>query len=91
MDSTENQLLTKRNIITLLAILILLLAIPIAVQLIQKSQIFKSRAAVDPIVFPPGPNITQTPDGSFTTTSTNLQVQLNSPKRAAPPTPTPPG
>lgn len=41
----------KNNLITLLILGILILAVPIGINLIKNQQIFKSRAAADPIVF----------------------------------------
>ena len=42
---------TKKNLVNLLVLGILVLALPIGINLIRQQQIFKSRAVADPIVF----------------------------------------
>lgn len=78
----ENQdskgLLTKKNIITFLVVILLLLAIPITVKLVQQQQQIKSKAAGDPITFT-GPNISKDSSGQYVTTDPTVQVELNSP------------
>lgn len=87
-SETGNNLFSKKNIITAVVIVAVLVSIPIAVILVQKVQRFQPRATVTSIVVLPGPNITQAPDGSSTTTNTTFSLQLNS-GHAPAPTPTP--
>ena len=86
MEPTENKLLTKRNIIAVLVLLILAAVIPVAVNLVQKSQVLRSRAAATDPIIPVGPNIITTTPGAYTATDRNIQLQLTAdyPAQATP-------
>lgn len=75
MEETNNRLLNKKNIITLLIVGIMLLVIPAGVRLISEQQVLKSRAAVDPLTFT-GPDVSV---DKTTTSNTTVSVELRSP------------
>jgi predicted negative regulator of RcsB-dependent stress response len=75
MEENQNKLLTRKNIITILIIGIIILAIPVGVKLSQESQVFKSRAAADTITF----SGTGVSTDKTTTTTPNVTVELKSP------------
>lgn len=75
MEETNTSILNKKNIITLLIVGIMLLVIPAGVRLMSEQQLFKSKAAADPITFT-GPNVSS---DKKTTTSTTVTVELRSP------------
>ncbi|MDD2823332.1 MAG: hypothetical protein PHQ59_04620 [Candidatus Daviesbacteria bacterium] len=75
MEEVNKGLLNKKNIIALLVIGIMLLVIPVGVKLASEQQLFKSRAAADPITFS-GDSVS--PD-KRTTTSTTFTIELRSP------------
>lgn len=97
MNESENQLFTKKNIITFLLLGILVLAIPIAVILVQKQQELRSRAAGEVVTFS-GDGVACDSSGCKTNSST-VDITFNSPYGAfgtpaptatpAPPTNTP--
>jgi len=73
----------KKNLISLLLLGILGLALPLIINLVQKQQIFKSRADIVPITFT-GDNVFSLPDGKKAfrldaTGSANVDIDLISP------------
>lgn len=85
MDSSST-LLTKRNIIFVLLLLILVVSIPLAVRLAQQQTQLRSKAAGEAsIVFkdPAGKSgvVKEDPAGSgnFITTEPSIQIQVTSP------------
>ena len=83
MDPTTSSsfLSNKRNLIALGIVLLLLVAIPLGVYLAQKTQIFKPRAdtgTAEPIKFS-GTGVTKNSDGSYTTTTPTVDLELTSP------------
>lgn len=77
VNSEQNKLLSKKNIVTFLILAIILLAIPLGVRLIQTQQaIIKSRATGTEVTFP---DLKQNTEGNFETTTGNVKVRLNSP------------
>src|SRR3972149_7248060 len=50
-DEASLLLHNRKNLTKVLFLVMLILALPIGLQILQQQQIFKSRAAVDPIVF----------------------------------------
>lgn len=78
LADSEKKLLTKRNIITLLLIGIILLAVPAGVRLVEQQQKGKIFASEDPIKFTG--NVTCDQDSNdCTTEDPNIQLELNSP------------
>lgn len=84
MEEQNPSVLNKKNIITLLIIGIMLLVIPAGVKLVSQTQLFRSRAAADPITFT-GDSVSA---DKRTTSSTTVTVELRSPL-GPPPTATP--
>lgn len=76
MEETEVKFLTKKNIITLLLVLIMLLVIPAGVKLATQQQVLKSRAAEGEEITFTGPNVSE---DKTTTTSPEVEVELRSP------------
>lgn len=75
--SSSDNLFSKKNIITYLILAIIVLAIPVAVKLVQNQQILRSQAALQPpITFP---DLKREQQGIPITTSPNIKVQLISP------------
>lgn len=72
----SSSLFTKKNLVTLLFLAILILAIPLGVKLAQQSQILKSRATSTPITF--SGNGVNCSGATCTTPNTNFNVILNS-------------
>ncbi len=67
---------SRKNLISVMVVLILVLAIPVGIYLIRQTQIFKSRATSDPIVFS-GSNVTKDAQGRYhLVDSTNKTVTL---------------
>lgn len=82
MDYSDNQLLTKKNLLTLLLLAVLMVAIPLGVKLAQQTQVFKSRAALaPPIQFQGagGANTVTCTGNSCVTTSPAIDIQITSP------------
>lgn len=80
---SDNKLLTKKNIINLLLLAVIILAIPVAVKLVQTQQQLQSQATtVGGFSFP---ELRQDSAGNYVTNTPNVKVQLNSP--FGPPTP----
>ncbi len=95
LNSSESSFFSKKNVMSLLMVGIMLLVIPVGVKLLQKTQIFKTRASTNVISFVPGPYLACTDaEGQNCTTSLNMvAVELRSPAGfglAATPTPPPP-
>lgn len=77
----ESKFFTKRNTIAIIIIAFLLVAVPLGVYLSQRTQVFKPRASggtTEPIKFS-GSGVTRNSDGSYTTTSPTVEIELNSP------------
>lgn len=70
-------LLSKKNIISLLLLAILIVGIPLGVRLAQNRQQLKSRAAADPIKFS-GPGVDCSKQECITTSPT-INIELTSP------------
>lgn len=68
---------SKKNLMTLVLIGILLLAIPVGITLLKQQQVIKSRATGDEIRFS-GANVKCT-GGNCITTSPDVQIELTSP------------
>lgn len=77
-EQLGNKFLSKKNILALLALGVLVLSIPFAVNLLQQQQWLKSRAAQAEIKFT-GPNVKVDDYGNYTTTDPVVQVELSSP------------
>lgn len=77
----EKKLLTKKNIVTFLILAILMAGIPLGVKLVQEQQIFRPRAAAEPVKFS-GVGVTCT-NTTCTTTSPTFDIDITSP--AGPP------
>lgn len=78
--------LTKQNIIKLLLVGILLLAIPFSISLLSKTQIFKSKAAAEPITFKQSETLKCDSSGqNCTSTGENIELELRSPLGAPAP------
>ena len=73
----NSELFTKKNIITLLIVCIMLLIIPVGVKLAQEQQQLRSQAAdkADIITFT-GPNVSA---DKATTTSPEVEIELRAP------------
>jgi hypothetical protein len=69
----------KKKLINLLLLLILILGVPVALKLVQQTQIFKSNAATPPIQFTPNQKCTSLRNGKLVAICTDLTVQLVSP------------
>ncbi|MBI4037398.1 hypothetical protein HY385_03165 [Candidatus Daviesbacteria bacterium] len=92
---SEEKLLSRKNILSVLMVLVLLLVIPFGVNLIQKQQIFKGKAAVVPITFT-GTDVKCDAQGNCSTTTGMVSADLRSPLgppvgSGGTPTPTPGG
>ena len=72
----EHKLFSKKNIIALLLLAILVVGIPVAVQVVQKQRALKSKAAGDEITFP---DIQLDSSGNFVTKNPSVKIRLNSP------------
>lgn len=78
-DSNEDKFLTKKNVISLLIIAILILIVPVTVKVIkEQKQIFKSRAVGEVIDFPTQDNVIDI-KGEKVALKKDIKVQLNSP------------
>lgn len=77
MNINIKEYLTKRNIIGLIIIAILVIAIPLSVYLIRQQQILKSKAAAAPVTFS-GDGVTQSSEG-FVTTEKHVLIDLRAP------------
>lgn len=74
---SEEKLLSKKNLISLLLLAILIVGIPLGVRLAQRQQQLKSRAVVDPIKFSgTGVDCSKT---ECVTTSPTINIELTSP------------
>lgn len=83
--NSNQKLLSKKNIIILLILAILMAGIPVAVQVVQKQRALQSKATGDEITFP---DIQQDASGNYVTKNPNIKIRLNSPfGRATPETP----
>lgn len=92
-SETKDLFRSKKNLINLLVLVILILALPLSVNLVRQQQIIKSQAAVDPIVFT-GSNVEQR-DGKWVALKPQISLELTSPLKPASqptgtPSPTPP-
>lgn len=76
MEETDNKLFTKKNIISLLIIGIILLIIPVGVKLAQQQQQFRSQAANPVQIIFTGPNVST---DKKTATTPEIEVQLHAP------------
>lgn len=76
MEETDNKLLTKKNIISLLIICIILLIIPVGVKLAQQQQQLRLRAANPVEIIFSGDNVSA---DKKTTTSPEVEVELRAP------------
>lgn len=79
---SDNKLLTKRNIIVLVVLIVLAVAIPLGLKLIQQQQTIRSRASTDTpqIRFVQGANVNcDTSSGNCTTTADTVDIELVSP------------
>lgn len=74
-----DSLFSKRNIIGILLIAIMLLAIPVAVRLAQEQQQLRSQAAGEGDIIFTGTSVKQDSTGNFTTTSPDVQIKVTSP------------
>lgn len=80
MDSSSDNLFSKKNIISYLIMAILIVAIPVAVKLVQTQQLLKSRAAGGGEITVLEDDKTKCPtQDSCTTSSTTVQLKLTSP------------
>lgn len=68
---------SKRNLINLLILGILILAVPLGVNLLRNRQIFKSKAVVDPIVLT-GSDARKKSDGTWVITQPEVALQITS-------------
>ncbi len=88
MDYSSDKLLSKKNLIPFLVLLILIIAIPLALRLVQTQQILKSKAAGEAITFTSSstaPNTVNCTQTVCTTTSPTFDIQVVSPLGAAAP------
>ena len=75
---TQNNLFSKKNIITYLLLAVVVLAIPVGIRLVQTQQLLKSRAATGNEVTFPGLN--QDAQGNYVTTDPQkVDIRLESP------------
>jgi hypothetical protein len=74
--NSHNSAFSKKNIITLLILVILALAIPLGVNLVQKTQVFLPGATGSEITFP---NLKQNESGQYVTDSPTVNIKLFSP------------
>lgn len=80
MDKFEiKDLLTKKNILGLVVVLVLLAAIPLTVNLVQQRQQVRSKAAGEPPIVFSGPNVSKDSNNQYVTTDPTVQVELRSP------------
>ncbi|OGE64639.1 hypothetical protein A3J13_01645 [Candidatus Daviesbacteria bacterium RIFCSPLOWO2_02_FULL_36_8] len=63
MSELKDFISNKKNLISLLLLGIVGLALPLIINLVQKQQIFKSRADIAPITFT-GENVSSLPNGT---------------------------
>lgn len=81
MDYSNNQFLTKKNIISLLILAIIMVSIPLGVRLAQNQQILKSQAAEEPILFSSSeglPDSVKCTGQNCTTTSPIIDIKVES-------------
>ena len=81
MDFSSEKLLTRRNIIGLLVLAIMLLVIPVGVRLAQERQQLQSQAVGEEVIFK-GDGVTKDSNGNYTTTTPNFKIQVTSPLSA---------
>ncbi len=85
MEDIKTFFKNRKNLISVLALGILILALPLGISLLQRQQIIKSRAAgVDPITFVAGANVKQKGNGAWIATKSQngkyaVSLQLTSP------------
>ncbi|MDP3758666.1 MAG: hypothetical protein Q8Q86_03010, partial [Candidatus Daviesbacteria bacterium] len=66
-----------RKLVSIITLVILILGIPLGVLLIRQQQIFKSRAAGEPITFVSGGSVSQN-NGTWVTTSPQIAIKVSS-------------
>lgn len=69
----------KKNLATLLLLGILILALPLGINLIQKQQVLKSRAAADPIVIKGSADVYQVDGQWVAKKDAKISLELTSP------------
>lgn len=77
-SETKDLFRSKKNLTSLLILGILILALPIGIKQLQRQQIIKSRADVEPIIFT-GPNVKQKADKTWVATKPEISLQIASP------------
>lgn len=77
-EQQEEKLFSKKNLIPYLILLILVLAIPLGVRLVQTQQQLQSRAAGGEVSFR-GSGVTCPATGECTATQPQIEVVLDSP------------
>ena len=78
MEDEKTGFFSKKKVIISLKITVLLLALPLIVFLVQKQQVFKSKAATRPVIFV-GSGITESNGQFYASSLTGIKVQLISP------------
>ncbi len=81
--SQSDKLFSRKNIIYYLILLILILAIPLSIRLVQTQQQLKSRAAAGEVSFR-GEGVNCPAAGECTATQSQIEVVLDSPFGAGP-------
>lgn len=74
----KSLLFNKKSLINLLILSIIILSLYLFINL-RQSQIIKSRAAADPIVFVAGDNVSQKSDGTWVAKKPQVPIKLTSP------------
>lgn len=88
-DEVGPFLRNKKNLAGILVLLVLILALPLGLNLLQRQQIIKSRAVGEPIVFVESSDLFQK-DGKWITKKPQISLQITSPLGPPPsPSPTP--
>lgn len=75
-SSSDNKLLSKKNLISYLILAIIILAIPLLVSLVQRQTQLKPKAAANEVTFP---ELSQDASGNFVSKSPRVKIQLSSP------------
>ena len=74
----EKQLLSRKNIIAILAVGILFLSVPFAVKLVQQQQELRSKASGGDVINFTGPGV-QCQGNECTTTEATINIELKAP------------
>lgn len=75
----QEKLFSVKNVLLVVALLLMIVAIPVAVQLSSQRTQIKSQAATEADVTFTGTSVKQDANGNFTTTSPDIQVKVTSP------------